>query len=52
MLLMLLFSLVVSKDKVWRDQFYDGHPNKERSKIYLIKTIVQLLLPNYYFCDH
>ena len=26
----ILFSLVVSQDKVWRDQFYDGHPNKER----------------------
>ena len=49
---MLLISLVVSQDKVWRDQFYDGHPNKERSKIYLIKMIVQLLLLSSYFCDH
>lgn len=28
--LLLSSSLVVSDDLVWRDQFYDGHPRKER----------------------
>lgn len=23
-------SLVVSNDRVWRDQFYDGHPMQEK----------------------
>lgn len=23
-------SIVVSEDKVWRDQFYDGHPMREK----------------------
>ena len=26
-------SLVVSEERVWRDQFYDGHPRKERAAI-------------------
>ena len=26
-------SLVVSKDRVWRDQFYDGHPMQEKGAL-------------------
>ncbi|XP_028401144.1 uncharacterized protein LOC114524206 [Dendronephthya gigantea] len=28
-------SLIVGQDEVWRDQFYDGHPNKERIAVVL-----------------
>lgn len=25
------YSIVMSEDTTWRDQFYDGHPKKEKS---------------------
>ena len=48
---MLLSSLVVSKDKVWRDQFYDGHPNKERSKILYDNNCPTILSLTDYFYE-
>ena len=29
-------SIVMSEDTTWRDQFYDGHPKKEKSEEYYV----------------
>ena len=37
-------SLVVSNDRVWRDQFYDGHPIQEKGTFYFIHRMILIVV--------
>lgn len=37
-------SLVVSNDRVWRDQFYDGHPMQEKGTFYFIHKMALIVV--------
>ena len=40
-------SIVVSEDRVWRDQFYDGHPMREKGNTVFHKVIFVIGMLNF-----